>query len=145
MKVPPYFWQGQNASQYLLGNPIVWWGSTALFITALIRVRRRLRSDQRHWLALTGFLVAFVPLWDVKRVLFMYHYLTPLILSLAFGLLWLDRQDWFRAGPLRSQRASYFAVIAAAIAGFIIVSPLTYGFSVGQYDEWLASVVRSWR
>ena len=28
MKVAPYFWQGEGASIYLVGNPVVWWGSS---------------------------------------------------------------------------------------------------------------------
>ena len=145
MKVPPYFWQGQGASQYMLGNPVVWWGSTALLVVSLVQVRRRLRSDRRHFLALAAYLISFVPLLDVKRVLFMYHYLMPLLFGLGFGLMWLDRQGWTRNGPLHVQRVSYFGVIAAAVLAFVAVSPVTYGFSVGQYDEWLSNLIRSWR
>jgi hypothetical protein len=68
-----------------------------------------------------------------------------LLFGLAFALLWLDRSGWARADDLRAQRRSYFVVFALAIAGFVVVSPLTYGFSVGGYDEWLAALVRSWR
>ena len=61
------------------------------------------------------------------------------------SLLWLDRQGWIRPGGLAEQPRSYFVLIALVCAGFIIISPLTYGFSVDGYDEWLAAFVRSWR
>jgi dolichyl-phosphate-mannose--protein O-mannosyl transferase len=77
--------------------------------------------------------------------MFMYHYLTPLLFGLAFVLLWLDRAGWTTPEAIRRQRATYFAALAAAVAGFVLVSPLTYGFSAAGYDEWLSALVRSWR
>jgi dolichyl-phosphate-mannose-protein mannosyltransferase len=154
MKVAPYFWQGQGAQIYLVGNPLVWWGSSlALVMIGLASMLRLLgwqapaagNSNARPWLAITGYAIAFAPLLPVGRVLFLYHYLTPLTFAVAFALLWLDRHGWTKPGGFGAQRASYFVVIALAVIGFLAVSPLTYGFSVGGYDEWLAGVVRSWR
>ena len=155
MKVPPYFWQGDGASIYMLGNPIVWWGS-ALVLAALVlqlvvlrplgsRTAAPLNTEPRVWSALAGYAITFLPLLPIARVLFMYHYLTPLLFGLAFVLLWLDRSGWGRGGTLRAQPISYFVVLGLAVIGFLLVSPLTYGFSAGGYDEWLAGVVRSWR
>jgi hypothetical protein len=33
----------------------------------------------------------------------------------------------------------------ALVVAFLLVSPLTYGYSFGTYDEWLVGVIRSWR
>jgi dolichyl-phosphate-mannose--protein O-mannosyl transferase len=145
MKVAPYFWQGAQSSIYLVGNPVVWWGSTLLLIVAIVGEQRGRSAGPRHWIALAGYALSYLPLMPIARVLFLYHYLTPLLFGLAFGLLWLDRQGWIRPGGLAEQPRSYFAVIAVVGAGFLAVSPLTYGFSAGGYDEWLAAVVRSWR
>jgi dolichyl-phosphate-mannose--protein O-mannosyl transferase len=93
---------------------------------------------------LAGFFLAFVPFFRITRVLFLYHYLTPLLFSLAFVLLWLDRAGWARPGDARG-RTSLRLIIGLAVAGFLLMSPLTYGFSVGGYDEWLAGIIRSWR
>jgi dolichyl-phosphate-mannose-protein mannosyltransferase len=125
MKVAPYLWQGTDASIYMVGNPIVWWGTALIFLAVLVQLG--------------------LPLLPVTRVLFLYHYWTPLLFSLAFVLLWLDRSGWARPGSLRQQRTSYFVVMALAVVGFLLISPLTYGFSVGGYDEWLVQIVRSWR
>ncbi len=155
MKVAPYFWQGDGASIYLVGNPLVWWGSSLVFFALLVqlfvmrplgtRVAPPVNAAPRPWVALAGYGLAFAPLLGVTRVLFLYHYLTPLLFSLAFVLLWLDRAGWAAPGGVGRQRTSYVVVIILAVLGFVVMSPLTYGFSAGGYDEWLVAVIRSWR
>jgi dolichyl-phosphate-mannose--protein O-mannosyl transferase len=155
MKVTPYLWQGTGASIYMVGNPVVWWGTAVLFLGLIVQlgVLRPLGSRPpppvntapQPWVPLAGYAIAFVPLLPVTRVLFLYHYFTPLLFSLAFVLLWLDRSGWAQPGGLLRQRRSFLIVIGLAVIGFVLVSPLTYGFSVGGYDEWLAAIIRSWR
>lgn len=155
MKVAPYLWQGSGASMYLVGNPVVWWGSALVFLALLVqlgvmrplgtRLAPPVNAEPRVWVPLAGYGLAFIPLLPVTRVLFLYHYLTPLLFSLAFVLLWLDRSGWTQPGGFTRQRTSYVVVVVLAAAGFIAMSPLTYGFSAGGYDEWLAAFVRSWR
>jgi dolichyl-phosphate-mannose-protein mannosyltransferase len=153
MKVAPYFWQGDGAAIYMIGNPVVWWGTSLLFLALLVQIAvmrplgvplvPAVNPAPRIWMPLAGFFLAFLPFFRITRVLFLYHYLTPLLFSLAFVLLWLDRAGW--AGPSGPTPRSYRVIIGLAAAGFLIMSPLTYGFSVGGYDEWLAGIVRSWR
>jgi dolichyl-phosphate-mannose-protein mannosyltransferase len=155
MKVAPYFWAGDGASIYLLGNPVVWWGASVLFVVfvvdALLMKVTRLRVDapglarKGVWLPFVGFLFAYLPFFGITRVIFLYHYLTPLVFSIAFVVLWLDAAGWIRGDTWSGQRKSYYVAIAALVIGFLLVSPLTYGFSLGNYDEWLATVIRSWR
>lgn len=154
MKVAPYYWQGEGASIYMVGNPIVWWGTSLVFFGVLIellllrplgtKIPPPVRSAPRVWLPLVGYAFAFFPFFRVTRVLFLYHYLTPLLFSMAFALLWLDRSGWLEPGAPRHRRA-YVLIIAAAAIAFLALSPLTYGFSLGGYDEWLANFIRSWR
>lgn len=155
MKVAPYYWQGEGSAIYMLGNPLVWWGASLVFFGLMIQfaVMRPLGTrllppvniEPRVWVPLAGYGLSFLPLLRVTRVLFLYHYLTPLLFSLAFVLLWLDRSGWAMPGGITRQRTSYVVVIGLAVVAFLAVSPLTYGFSVGGYDEWLVSVIRSWR
>lgn len=155
MKVAPFFWAGRDASIHLTGNPVVWWGSTLLFLTMLVNmVRMRVTRLRLHaapgarvqlWLPVTGFLIAYLPFFGVERVLFLYHYLTPLLFAVAGVLLWLDSAGWVRSDELGKQRLSFYVVLALAVAGFIAMSPVTYGFSFGDYDEWLVALLRSWR
>ena len=145
MKRPIYFWNspGFTARMYSVGNPIVWWGGTLMFIVVLVnlvlaRVTRfapesvRRRERPRYWLPIVGFVAAYAPLTDVSRVLFMYHYFTPLIFSLILVLLWLDYAGWTHGDDLRHQRASYYGVIAVLVLGFLILTPLTYGMETGK-------------
>jgi dolichyl-phosphate-mannose--protein O-mannosyl transferase len=155
MKVPPYFWAGPGAALYLVGNPVVWWGSSLLLIAilviaALTKVTNlRLRAIHPRpvtlWFPVVAYALAYLPLFGVRRVLFLYHYFTPLVFALTIALLWLQRAGWIRSDRIRDQHASYFGVIVALVVAFLLVSPLTYGYSFGTYDEWLVGVIRSWR
>lgn len=152
MKVAPYFWQGEGRQIYMIGNPAVWWGATIIFFAWIVQVAvlrpmgvplgAPANPAPRPWLPLAGYLLAFLPFFRVTRVLFLYHYLTPLLFSLACALLWLDRSGWPQTTTARS---SYRLIIALAVIGFLVMSPLTYGFSVGGYDERLVALIRSWR
>jgi dolichyl-phosphate-mannose--protein O-mannosyl transferase len=154
MKVAPFYWAGKDATIYLIGNPIVWWGTSLLFLVLLVNlVLRRVttltwqESESRSlaWLIGVGYVISFAPLIFVKRVLFLYHYLTPLVFSLAFVILWLDRSGFVVSSRLHKQRRSYYVVVGLIVAGFLVISPITYGFSLGTYDEWLVGIIRSWR
>jgi dolichyl-phosphate-mannose-protein mannosyltransferase len=155
MKVAPYFWQGERSSIYLIGNPVVWWGTSLLFFALLVqfvlmrplgtRLPPPVNPEPRVWMPLAGYVLSFLPFFGVTRVLFLYHYLTPLLFSLAFVLLWLDRSGWALPGGATRQRTSYAVVIGLVVVAYVAVSPLTYGFSAGGYDDWLAGFIRSWR
>ena len=154
MKVPPFFWSGEGVVEYLIGNPVVWWGTSLLLVVIVVNVglmrvtRMKLGPrppSSRLWWLLLGYAMAYLPFFGVTRVLFLYHYLTPLVFSLAFVLLWLEEAGWIRPEGAGGQRASYYGVIVAAVMGFVLMSPLTYGFSVGAYGTWLTEAIRSWR
>lgn len=155
MKVTPFFWSGGDRALYLVGNPVVWWGSALLLwgiavTTGLMRVTRlrldRLPGDHiRLWVVVAGFILAYLPFFGIERTVFLYHYLTALVFAVVVVLLWLERAGWIRQGGLREQRLSYAVVLTCAAAAFVAVSPVTYGFSIGGYDEWLVGVLRSWR
>ncbi len=154
MKVAPFYWVGDGATIYLLGNPVIWWGGSILFFGILLIL---LISRQTHlkldppphysvtlWLPLVGYVMSYLPLFGVQRVLFLYHYLTPLIFSLATVLLWMDQAGWIRSNNLREQRKSYYVVIGLMVAGFLFVAPLSYGLP-GSLNSSLTQMVRSWR
>src|SRR5688572_20306999 len=154
MKVPPFFWSAETSVEYLAGNPVVWWGSTVLLVVIIVnfgltRVTRMTMGSRpaksRLWWLVLAYALAYLPFFRVSRILFLYHYLTPLVFALAIVLIWLDEVGWTRpAGPGR-QRASYYGVMAAAVVGFLLMSPLTYGYSAGAYGDWLVAAIRSWR
>lgn len=143
MKTSVFYWQGEGAALYFLGNPVVWWGGSVLFIAAAIALvagRRQIMSAP-IWIPVAGYLIAMLPLVGVPRALFLYHYLTPLLFSLLVGLMWLDTR--IRSQEL--QRRVYGVALIVLLAGFIFFSPLTYGFEVPP--EWFQAMfwLPDWR
>lgn len=156
---PIYFWNSSTfaARIYSIGNPVVWWGGTLLFVVVLVNLALSRvthptlqpvpeRERPRFWLPIVGFVASYAPLADVSRVLFMYHYFTPLIFSQILVVLWLDCMGWMHADGLRHQRASYYIVIAALVLGFVSITPLTYGLEAGTgITDKIFNVFPNWR
>lgn len=154
---PIFYWQsvpeGQEAPTgmiYFLGNPVVWWGATALFVVAVIHTMLgSLTVSKNHsrtqtavpsssgWLLLAGYVISYAPFINVPRALFLYHYLTPLVFSLMFGLLWLDGRLLKRQKTWKHLPAWYVFILAAIIAGFVFFAPLTYGLPAAQWSPLL--------
>ncbi|MBI4022126.1 MAG: phospholipid carrier-dependent glycosyltransferase [Candidatus Andersenbacteria bacterium] len=134
MRSSVFYWQygGTDAragSIYFLGNPLVWWGSSALLAALLVsETMTRWRYWRAWWLPLLGYAISFAPLIRVPRALFLYHYLSPLLFAILAVVVWLDARGFFRPGKLGDQRSGYFMAIGALAAFFVVFSPLTYGF-----------------
>jgi dolichyl-phosphate-mannose-protein mannosyltransferase len=152
MRTSVFYWQaaggdGRTAAIYLLGNPLLWWGSTVLLVSlASDVVSRRLFSPAAWrqaglanlWIPLAGYAIALAPLVKVPRALFLYHYLTPLIFAIVAIVLWLDAGGFFKPGSVMRQPRYYFAVLGALALAFLVFSPLTYGFLVPPvFHSWL--------
>ncbi len=148
MKVPVFYWAGPGRSLYLIGNPVVWWGSTLIFVGMLARGLFYLEFASKKemkalfgtpvCLVLVAYFVSVLPFLGIPRALFIYHYMTPLLFSLAFVVLSLDRNRFFT--PRNT------AVLGAVVALlFIALSPLSYGFQSGAYGQFLVDTIRSWR
>lgn len=153
-----FYWSSPSgATIYFLGNPAVWWGAFVLFVvaaTAFVRTQYRLWVGKRHfsfsatdavadeglWILLFAFFVSFVPLINVPRVLFLYHYLTPLLFTILFGLVWIDRRlSAARRWPI------FVSMSIFAVVMFLVFSPITYGFVVSS--SWNQSLfwLSEWR
>jgi dolichyl-phosphate-mannose-protein mannosyltransferase len=145
---PVSYWSSGSHHLYFLGNPVVWWGSTIglfalLSVTLLVRVTD-LRLEDRPvwpdglWLLVAGYLGAYVPLAFVTRVLFLYHYLMPLVFAVCALALWLDHLAWTRRGSWREQRASYWAALMLVLAGFVLGSPFTLSYvEASGFRNWI--------
>ncbi|MBI5592063.1 MAG: phospholipid carrier-dependent glycosyltransferase [Deltaproteobacteria bacterium] len=139
MKKPIFYWLGQNAGIYFLGNPVVWWG-TGLVFTWLMgylvfaragNLKRALPVDRNPilWVPLAGYLISIIPLVPIQRPLFLYHYLPALTFSLIAGILWIDLLGFTKNAPLRRQRISYYVVAGSCVVAFFLLSPVTYGLT----------------
>jgi dolichyl-phosphate-mannose-protein mannosyltransferase len=150
---PVFYWQGiGQQAMYFLGNPVVWWGGSLLFLVAFLSTFQTFFEGKRWqalspaaWLLLFGFLVAYLPFIRIPRALFLYHFLTPLLFALLFGLLWLDDASADHEWALRKQPVWFWGIAAAVAVFCIFFSPLTFGFPVG--DTWwhLLFWIPTWR
>lgn len=136
MDIPVFYWTDGPAQIYFVGNPVVWWGATLVFIVALLVSvvqfgQRRRPVVPMLWMPVVGYLIAMIPLVRVPRALFLYHYLTPLYFSLLVALVWLERYQLRHRWPAARLRRVAVSIVVIAFAGFLWISPLTYGISLG--------------
>jgi len=141
---PLYYHADGNSAIYFVGNPMVWWGTTVGLLFIVWRtVRQALeRKDMPgpFWpemaprlLPLTGFLAAYLPYILIPRVLFLYHYLPALMFAICAIAIWLDPLGLTRPGRFSDQARSVRWLFFLIPIGFLIISPLTYGFALPEY------------
>ncbi|GAB6042470.1 phospholipid carrier-dependent glycosyltransferase [Endothiovibrio diazotrophicus] len=154
MGTPIYYWVVDKARIYLLGNPAVWWGVSLLLLVMVVnlplgRVSALVaRGERRHplWLPLWGFACSYLPFILIGRVMFLYHYLTPLLFSILAVVLWLDEIGWIGGEAGWRQRVSFYGVLVIMVAGFVAISPLTYGTVWGSgVGDWLFARFPGWQ
>jgi len=122
---------------YLVVNPAIWWSSlAALLITGSLLITRAvgLRSyvmPRENLLTFLFFLyLAYMAtVLKVPRVLYLYHYFIPLLLS--FGMLAILLADLSNVGALASwsqqrKRSVLVGWCSACLLSFLFFSPLTY-------------------
>ena len=137
MERPIFYWVKDTARIYLLGNPAVWWLSTAAVMILLINlIGTGLRNLQATPLILLGaWLMNMLPFMGINRVMFLYHYFTALI--------WAILMLAYAADQSGKVREAFFTIAALAFALFLFFAPLSYGLplSTAAYNAraWFAS------
>ncbi len=156
MARPIFYWSGENASIYFVGNPVLWWGTTlGLIVVAANSVLLRVTNLQVRgvdkpsprllWIPALGYLIAYAPLIPIQRPLFLYHYLTPLLFALCTVVLWLDHVGWTRPGGFRNQRLSFYLATAALALGFAAMSPFIFSFlQMPEYTRRVNALLPIW-
>lgn len=140
-----FYWQGDgNQYIYLLGNPALWWGSFAglcMCIGMSIARIEKGRGNQKSvwvWVFLIGYFLSYVPLMRVPRVLFLYHYMTPLIFSLLCAIWWLD-------AFVHRKKIIFFILCILLFLGFFLIMPITYGVPLSPFWYNAVFFITSWR
>jgi dolichyl-phosphate-mannose--protein O-mannosyl transferase len=182
---PVFYWEKEGSLIYLVGNPVVWWGTTAIGLTALmirllrpvtmlrlppdIQWRTRVqtsaattlaRGADATWesstasgnprlgirLAVIGFVVSYLPLAGIPRVLFLYHYIPSLLFASMFAIMWLERCGWTEpTNPINRQPWRYWSILALVLCGFLLLLPLSGGFGgFGWWRSFLFWVFPGW-
>lgn len=144
---------------FLLGNPIVYWGSTAsLGIFALIVVWYTIRwqrgydelkqrdIDQIHYAGIypvIGWFLHYYPFMLMGRVTYVHHYYPALwfaILTAGFCV------DWATRNLNKQIQWGIYAVLYAVVVGlFILFKDICFGM-VGSHTQWKhLKWLQSWR
>ncbi|KAF4309706.1 Glycosyl transferase family 39 [Botryosphaeria dothidea] len=159
------FW-GQNHRQiYLIGNPLVWWSSTAAVVVylvvkalAVVRWQRGFkdynnvnfkRFDYEVGMTLLGWFFHYFPFYLMQRQLFLHHYFP----ALYFAIMGLCQIYDFATNrfsglglkqrPVIGQTGAVL-FLAATITVFTLYAPLAYGNAWTQdqckavklFDKW---------
>lgn len=120
MDRPIFYWIQGEARIYLLGNPIVWWFSSAAVLTCLaIAIVSLGRINPPLAIMLVGWGSNILPFVGIDRVMFLYHYFTALIWAILM-LMWLVNRD-------KKQAHITIGLALAALVAFIYFAPLSYG------------------
>ncbi|CAO1614890.1 unnamed protein product [Parajaminaea phylloscopi] len=151
------FWSKESRQIYLIGNPLVWWGSTVAVLVylgarALLMLRNKRGAkdfldstivfyDRTAGFLFLGYALHFFPFALMSRQLFVHHYLPALyfavlLLALLFDLLTAGLRPRFRL-------AAASAVIVVVLMTYLQFSPLVYAspWTVKQCERarWLKS------
>ncbi|KAL2758614.1 glycosyltransferase family 39 protein [Sodiomyces alcalophilus JCM 7366] len=142
------FWGKQHRQIYLLGNPVVWWSSTAavaIYVVfkaiAVLRWQRSCgdydnatfkRFDYEVGSSVLGWALHYFPFYLMARQLFLHHYFPALYFAVIALCQIFDfvtaRFSVFggRKNPLFN-RVSAVVFLALTVAVFVLFSPLAYG------------------
>ncbi len=140
---------------YLVANPVVWWSvlvgivlSTGLLIARFVFAAPVRDTRQFGWIAVfTGLYLAYMlAIAQIERVMYLYHYLLPLVigvinLALVWDYLFGER---LRAGSWHA-RANLGAFVALAAVVFWFFAPLTYGWPLGAEEVELRQWLGLWK
>lgn len=152
-----YYWQGQagnggiQGNIYLLGNPVVWWGSLIGVVAAILvwLGRPRQLGDKRNVVAflLAGYAINFVPFAFIDRPMFLYHYLIALIFAVLLtcvmlALLFGWQRQKFGA---KAAQQTYWLIAAVVVLGFLYFVPLSYGWPLSPSDFDQRMWLPTWR
>lgn len=145
-------WDDNITKYFLLGNPIVYWGSTAsLFIFAgivawyLIRWQRGYEElkpseiDQIHYggaYPVLGWFLHYLPFVAMARVTYVHHYYPALyfaILTLGFVMDWCTRP--LARKDKRVEWAIYSVLYVVVIGLFTLFRAVVFGMQ-GDNKQW---------
>ncbi|PGH09533.1 dolichyl-phosphate-mannose-protein mannosyltransferase [Blastomyces parvus] len=152
------FWSREHRQIYLLGNPLIWWSSTAAIFTyvifkaiATLRWQRSYndyknvvfkRFDYEIGQSVLGWAFHYFPFYLMARQLFLHHYFPSLYFAILAFCQVVDYgvNRISLSGAVKSKRVigKIFMVVfvVLSIVTFTMISPLAYG------NPWTKSACR---
>ncbi|EAS37196.1 O-mannosyl transferase pmtA [Coccidioides immitis RS] len=142
-------WDNDTVKYFLLGNPFVYWGSTASLAVFglvvawyLVRWQRGYTElsqadiDHIHYSGiypLLGWVLHYLPFIIMARVTYVHHYYPALyfaILTMGFCVNWFTQK---LSKPV--EWAVYFVLYAAVISLFVVFKDIVFGMQ-GSNEQW---------
>ncbi|KAK9485603.1 Dolichyl-phosphate-mannose-protein mannosyltransferase-domain-containing protein [Lipomyces starkeyi] len=142
-------WSKSIVKYYLLGNPIVVWGSSASIVVLAIITFVYLCRWQRQYVDMTpdevshyiysgvypalGWGLHYFPFIFMARVTYVHHYLPALYFAIiSFGFLF---DFGTRRMPGWARYLAFVLAYAAVIGVFVLFSPISFGM-IGKHDKY---------
>ncbi|KAK4982116.1 Dolichyl-phosphate-mannose--protein mannosyltransferase 2 [Elasticomyces elasticus] len=142
-------WDDNIVKYFLLGNPLVYWGSTAslgvfglMVVWYLIRWQRgydelsMVDIDHMHYSGLypvIGWFLHYLPFVAMARVTYVHHYYPALYFAILCAGFCLD---WSTRGLHRGVQWGIYAVLYAAVIGlFVLFRAISFGME-GSHTQW---------
>ncbi|KAH9930672.1 glycosyltransferase family 39 protein [Fomitopsis serialis] len=146
-------WGANQSKYYLLGTPVIWWGSTlslfvavaALGIYMIRKQRKYVDMEPREWdhmvyvgkVAVVGWALHFVPFLIMGRVTYLHHYLPTLYFAVLTSAHVLDHFVFTTRRLSERTKWIVFAVIVTAIVGtFWWFRGVAFGIDDAINDHW---------
>ncbi|KAF8468350.1 dolichyl-phosphate-mannose-protein mannosyltransferase 2 [Kalaharituber pfeilii] len=142
-------WDDNVVKYFLLGNPIVYWGSTASLVlfalTILVYLVRWQRGypdltqkdiDHIHYSGLyplIGWFAHYIPFVAMARVTYVHHYYPALYFAILTAGFLTDHAT--KRLPKLAYYAVYAVLYAAVIGVFILFIPISFGMK-GPNSQW---------
>ncbi|TDR37858.1 dolichyl-phosphate-mannose-protein mannosyltransferase [Tahibacter aquaticus] len=147
---------------YLVSNPVVWLGVLGAMVLSVALLLGRAvfghavdpaRRRDFCWILLFSslYIAYFAAILQIERVMYLYHYLLPLLFGIAnLALVW---NYLFGAGLAQGHwhaRVNLLLFLLLVAAGFVYFAPLTYGWPLSTtqmqqrawFDVWQLQPVR---
>ncbi|EMD31776.1 glycosyltransferase family 39 protein [Gelatoporia subvermispora B] len=152
------FWVKDHSQVYLIGNPLIWWLSTAAVLSyiavrgfLILRAKRGYKDFENtkvvKYDALCGFLflgwgLHYFPFYLMSRQLFLHHYFPALYFAILLSCGVFD----LVTSTLRPRPRLYIAtfLLVLAIWNFVYFSPLAYGSRWTRADCEHARWLKTW-
>ena len=127
MARPIFYWVSGDSRIYLLGNPVIWWASTvgimylvlSIMYSAFKKFSPKYMIPNTLYFLLSGYFLNLLPFIGIKRVMFLYHYLTALIFAILILVYLIEKQE--------HAKKIFVGLAIVSVVAFIYFAPLTYG------------------
>ena len=142
---PIFYWVSENSRIYLLGNPIIWWASSAAILFAIISLlseklkikNEKFKFNNTLCFLLGGYFLNLLPFIGIKRVMFLYHYLTGLVFAILILVYLIEKQE--------HAKKIFIGLAIASVVAFIYFAPLSYGLPLSTQSYNARVWLQSWR